>query len=555
MELNEYYQNIQINTEKYLIDNGFLKDTHEELAKIGNVWSGNIDVDEKPFDIHLVIPKYFPDKLPKVYLKKKYPSPLPHVDSHLFVCTIQEAGLLYRQEMYLEVIEDILRKATSTLSDGIGGRNHNDFDVEFLDYWRQETYYNKIISLINPNDEIGKVVIAEVTFNDKKYHVVGKSLDVMEKYFKNINPSSVVNFFCYGWFTKLDFIPRPPFSKTISDAEKVLLPQIKKQMKKYRKAIPKYLKTLRYVIFSVPGEKPLLAMWGGIFKDRKHQLGKYEVERWDADRVQNRIGNETHSLKNKKVCVIGCGSIGSRIAMGIVESGVEELLLIDHEKLEIANIARHLCGASYVDNFKVEAIKKHIEQHFPHVNVLTDNRDILEVLSTDLETIENYNLIISAVGELNINRRLNMVALSESNFPPLIFSFIEAYGIASHALLVNGNSGGCYDCILDNELKFKYLVADFGEKQPTRRESGCQTTFLPYSSEDTKMAASIATRLSIDTLGNKYLRSKHWVWVGDLDEITRLGIRKNPKYSDARSYAIYITNLGKNRECKTCGGK
>lgn len=555
MKLNEYYQNIQINTEKYLLDNGFLKETHEELSKLGNVWSGNIDVDEKPFNIHLVIPKYFPDKLPKVYLKKKYPSPLPHVDSHLFVCTIQEAGLLYRQEMYLEVIEDILRKATSTLSDGIGGRNHNDFDVEFLDYWRQETHYNKIISLINPNDEIGKVVIAEVTFNDKKYHVVGKSLDVMENYFKNINPSSVVKFFCYGWFTKLDFIPRPPFPKTIPDAEKVLLPQIKKQMKKYRKAIPKHLKALPYVIFSVPGEKPLLTAWGGIFKDRKHQLGKYEVERWDADRVQNRIGNETHNLKNKKVCVIGCGSIGSRIAMGIVESGVEELLLIDHEKLEIANVARHLCGASYVDNFKVEAIKKHIEQHFPYVNVLTDNRNILEILSTDLGMIENYNLIISAVGELNINRRLNMVALSESNFPPLIFSFIEAYGIASHALLVNGNSGGCYDCTLDNELKFKYLVADFGEKQPDRRESGCQTTFLPYSSEDTKMTASIAIRLSIDTLANEYLRSKHWVWVGNLDEIIRLGIRKNPKYSDARSYTMYINNIGKNRECKTCSGE
>lgn len=554
MKLNEYYQNIQHNTEKYLIDNGFSRETHGERSKIRNVWLGNIDIDGKPFDIHLVIPKYFPDKLPKVYLKKKYPNPLPHVDSSLLICTIPEAGLLYRQEMYLELIEYILRRATTILSDGVGGRNHNDFDVEFLDYWRQETHY-KIISLINPKDDIGKVVIAEVIFNDKKYHVVGKSIDVIEKYFKNINPSSVIKFFCYGCFTKLDFIPRPPFPGTISEAEKVLLPQRKKQMKKYRKAIPKNLKAPQYVIFSVPGEKPLLVAWGGIFKDRKHQLGKYEVERWDADRVQNRIGNEANSLKNKKVCVIGCGSIGSWIAMGIVEAGVEELLLIDHEKLEIANIARHLCGASYVDNFKVEAIKKHIQQHFPHVNVLTDNRDILEILSTDLGKIKNYNLIISAVGELNINRRLNMVALSENNFPPLIFSFIEAYGIASHAVLVNGNSGGCYDCILDNELKFKYLVADFGEKQPDRRESGCQTTFLPYSSEETKMAASITIRLSIDTLENEYLRSKHWVWVGNLDEIIRLGIRRNPKYSDIRSYAIYINNLGKNRECKTCGEK
>jgi len=551
MILSEYYDDIHAKVERFLSEKGFHRERHEKLQKIGDVWSGNLEVCNEPLGIYLVIPMYFPDKLPRVYLRKRPSFPLPHVDPNLFVCTERESGLVYRQENFLVLIQEILGKATNIISDGISGNNHGDFDREFLDYWGIESD-ERLISILNPYDDIVRVVVVSVAFGDKKFRAVGKSVETVEKYFKKIDPKYKVSYRCIGWFTKLAHIPRPPFPKSITDAEKDLLLQSKSHIKKYKKTIPKELKAVPYVVFSVPGEIPVMACWGANYKDRQHQLRRNIIERWDADRIQMRIGNRENILKEIKVCIIGCGSIGSRVAMGLVEAGAKTLLLIDPEKLDIGNIARHLCGANYVDNYKVEAVKRHIEQHFPYSEIATIAGDILEVFEKRINEVVSCDLVISAVGELNINRRLNILACSREGFPPVIFSFIEAYGIASHSLLVNAQSGGCFECSLDNDLKFKYCVAAFGDKQPETQEAGCQTTFLPYSSEDTKMAASIVIRQTIEALSTEYLKSQHKVWVADLEEMSRCGIKRTPIYADARSFTIYTYNHGRKRGCNVC---
>jgi len=554
MKGDEYYGDTRKQVERFLAEKGFQKERNDKLERLGDVWSGNLEVIGKQLGIYLVIPKYFPDRLPRVHLKNRLSAPIPHLDSNLFVCSVRESGLIYNQDKFLALIEEILDRATNIVSDGISGQNDIDFDTEFLDYWMLESD-GIVISLLNPNDDVGRIIIADVVNDNVKRKVASKSIEEVESYFHKMDPKYRISYRCSGWFTKLEYIPRPLFPKTIADAERSLLLQSKSHLKKYKKAIPKGRKAVPYIIFSVPGEPPLLACWGGTFKDRQHHLRKNIIERWDSERIQMRIGNQKNILKDLKLCVIGCGSIGSHVAMSLVAAGAENLVLIDSERLDIGNIARHLCGANHVDHYKVEAVKELIEQHFPYAKIVAVKDDILEIIANNISQIVSCDLVISAVGELNINRRLNTIAYSQESFPPVIFSFIESYGIASHALLVNGQSGGCFECALGNNLDFKYCVADFADTQPEMQEAGCQTTFMPYSSEDTKMAASIVIRMTIEALMAGYLQSQHKIWIGDLEEMNRLSIRRSLLYADARSFTIYTKNHGRNRDCKICGDR
>lgn len=62
---------------------------------------------------------------------------------------------------------------------------------------------------------------------------------------------------------------------------------------------------------------------------------------------QNRLltrGGDGANIVWKKAVIIGCGSIGSFLADALKFYGTEHFALVDNEKLEYDNIARHSCG-------------------------------------------------------------------------------------------------------------------------------------------------------------------------------------------------------------------
>ena len=58
-------------------------------------------------------------------------------------------------------------------------------------------------------------------------------------------------------------------------------------------------------------------------------------------------------MTEKKVVVLGCGSVGSLIAMELARSGVGNFLLVDADTLEYHNLCRHQCGIEDVGDLKV----------------------------------------------------------------------------------------------------------------------------------------------------------------------------------------------------------
>ena len=92
---------------------------------------------------------------------------------------------------------------------------------------------------------------------------------------------------------------------------------------------------------------------------------------------------ESSVMTNKTALIVGCGSVGSLIALELARAGVGNFILIDSDTLEIHNICRHQLGFRDLGRYKVDAVADAIHNINPDASVQTF-RGILQELSTDM---------------------------------------------------------------------------------------------------------------------------------------------------------------------------
>ena len=104
--------------------------------------------------------------------------------------------------------------------------------------------------------------------------------------------------------------------------------------------------------------------------------------------------NDNQIFKNSKVSVLGCGGLGSNIAMILARAGIGEIYLYDFDKVEYSNLNRQNYKISDIGKEKVLATKKIIEETIPYAKVHAKNM-CLDEKNMD-EIVENTDYFIEA---------------------------------------------------------------------------------------------------------------------------------------------------------------
>ena len=89
----------------------------------------------------------------------------------------------------------------------------------------------------------------------------------------------------------------------------------------------------------------------------------------DAEIIHQRAGPAAKGLANKKVVLVGAGSLGGEIAVLLARSGVGNLYVIDHDRFEDVNIGRHALGVPELGAYKAKALAERISRDVPTVEV------------------------------------------------------------------------------------------------------------------------------------------------------------------------------------------
>ena len=99
-------------------------------------------------------------------------------------------------------------------------------------------------------------------------------------------------------------------------------------------------------------------------------------------------------LENSRVSILGCGGLGSNIAMTLARCGVGELHLYDFDKVEYSNLNRQNYKISDLGKSKVFETKRLIEETIPYTKVIANELMISEE-NLD-EIIEKADIFIEA---------------------------------------------------------------------------------------------------------------------------------------------------------------
>jgi SAM-dependent methyltransferase len=524
-----------------------------------------IEINGSPTSLHFGIEKSFPLSLPKIYLVQWDAfGILPHVETDGYICYAQEEGSVLNFEDIAGLTYESLSMAMQVVMDGISGKNHRDFIDEFGAYWDRLNKVKGITSIVSPGDQVKKVHFYKA--NDGTRYLADDN-GSFRKFLRlpdhnswkhhpaiyiPLNPGTII------------IPPHPTKLWELPEIRKMVFDNLEPEQKSQLLSLMVKPHREEVVLLGLPKTSDGMTLFGINFKGvnyehplkdggRASEIVPLTVTRRDEEYLLPRGGSNL-ALREKRILLLGCGSVGGFIANELARAGILRLTVLDKEALAHENLFRHVLGKKYVGKKKVDGIKEDIEGRLPYVDVFPIPSSLEEALESGRIKVGDFDLIISALGnvtvELAFNRHVHGI-----DSPPVIFTWLEPYGIGGHAVLtrLNGAKKKCLNCIYEPEDGDIRCRASFAEKGQSfaKNIDGCRGAFTPFGSLDAMKTAELASRLAITTLNGDVKTNLIRSWRGDATEFLKNGKKLSVRYSTSTDHFIEIADY-KRGDCPVC---
>ncbi|HEV2371921.1 MAG TPA: ThiF family adenylyltransferase [Streptosporangiaceae bacterium] len=150
-------------------------------------------------------------------------------------------------------------------------------------------------------------------------------------------------------------------------------------------------------------------------------------------------------LRDARVTVLGLGGLGSHVALSLAAIGVGNLLLVDHDAVELMNLNRQLLYKdSDIGRSKVEAAAERIAEVNPHVRV-TAKTMMVDSAQAAQACFTGRDLVICAADRprVQLYQWLNKAALTEE------IAWIRGAndGLTVQLFLHDPHKTACFECL------------------------------------------------------------------------------------------------------------
>lgn len=550
---------------------------------------GVAPADGRPGRLRVGLPRGFPGRLPRVFAPDLDPNlRLPHVREHGWICFQQQEGQLLDRHRPIQLVRDALARALAVVLDGLSGKNRADFIEELALHWPGDVEGIVFFPAGDEVREVHRVVLPLAVTHafvvdrvQARSLVIPPALRSLEAPQLNTAVEALVDkTWSRGLYIPLSTVPDPidPFptgpwtpTQVARFVRENLSPDQAHQLDRIVRAMKS---STTFVILRVPrprggdhlvgieytavrGAHPLARRPG------TSELRQFQVLRRDPGYLLPR-GGGVQALRTKRILLAGCGSIGGHLALELVRCGVGRLTLVDPDVLRPENQHRHVLGAPppMLHPSKSLLLATEIQQRYPGTQVDGIVAEIEDALERARVDPRNYDLVVSATGDPNVDRGLNERLRPDDHRPALIFTWLEPLGIGGHALALppaSSSAAGCLEClftphaddvapVLANRAAFAAQGQVF-----TRELAGCGNAFTPYSSLDAVQTASLAARLAVSVLLGDVDKPLLQSWRGGDQAFRAAGLHTSSRYDlDAVDLERGGTNIYM-AGCPVCG--
>jgi molybdopterin/thiamine biosynthesis adenylyltransferase len=267
---------------------------------------------------------------------------------------------------------------------------------------------------------------------------------------------------------------------------------------------------------------------------------------------------ESDVMTQKRVIVLGCGSVGSLVALELARTGVKHFILVDTDIMEYHNICRHQCGIEDVGDYKVYALKRKVLNINPSAEVTTFE-GIVQNLPKD--TLDSFcvaeNTIFIGCAD---NRIADVYTNKISIYYKAAFISIGFWERAFAGEIfyhIYGKKMPCYECALGDGSGIS-VRAEAKHHVYSNQEETEGIKFEPGISVDINFVTSIGIKLILDIL-NKNNKGYIPRLLNNLTQYTLICNTSNTEIGgemvDIFTYPLQVTTSLKVGFSKKCGSK
>jgi molybdopterin/thiamine biosynthesis adenylyltransferase len=267
---------------------------------------------------------------------------------------------------------------------------------------------------------------------------------------------------------------------------------------------------------------------------------------------------ESDVMAQKRVIILGCGSVGSLVALELARAGIKNFILVDADIVEYHNICRHQCGIDDVGDYKVYALKRKILNINPKAEILTFEGIVQNLPKKTLDAFcDSGNTIFVGCADNRIaDVYTNRISIYyKSSF--ISIGFWERAFAGEIFYHLYGKNMPCYECALGDGSKLS-VRAEANHHVYSNQEETEGIKFEPGISVDINFVTSIGIKLILDILNENndgYIPRL----LNHLTQYTLVCNTSNTEIGgemvDIFSYPLQVTTSLKVGFSKKCGDK
>lgn len=526
-----------------------------------DTFSGELMVGSVPVGVEIEIHDYEFLKLPTVRITNRDQLPrslAAHTLEDDQLCYADRATILLDRYQPAQSVLAVLNEANKTLSQLLHGNPEADVMAELAAYWSDAGY-----CLIDDPPQGTSVTFGECRFNDKRQLLLaGSESKRIETWAANAGGTFSPHFSAPVVRTQSPINPPSKGKASLEDVVNWLEPQLSTSTGLMDIVVGKADDHPSLLVIAPNAIIGFQAQPSGLLKASKSggfrpgsasSLWKKEAHRAPIERfycvpsshkevTARSLDKPASPLQDKKIALIGCGTIGGYLARALVQVGAGEehaLLLVDGDVFKPENMGRHILGARYLWRNKADAVAELLRQDFPDCKVTSSARSAAEIFSR----LSGYDLVVDATGEEQFSNALNAHAISiqegGNRFPPILFAMIFGNGLAAQTYLSRWQeNGACYRClkpVYNDDWRNNPIIAS-AELPRTAVRACSDGAYVPFSVAASHQAVGLATKHVTDFFEDSY--------TGDLRTV---------QIEPSLTRRIPTKNITRSDRCPACG--
>ena len=175
-------------------------------------------------------------------------------------------------------------------------------------------------------------------------------------------------------------------------------------------------------------------------------LSKKNFEKYSRQLIMEKVGIKGQKkIMNSSICIIGCGGLGTTTANYLAMTGVQKMLLVDFDIIEISNLSRQLSFLEKdIGKSKAEVLKDNIEKINPDSKIYAVKE---EITKKNIHTYANkFEFIIDCTDNFKSKFLINEYCIKKKKI--LISAALQNFEIQISTFKAWANKNyPCYECI------------------------------------------------------------------------------------------------------------